>query len=65
MNWLDGVELIAGLVIVVAAALLVRVFERRNAGRAPSGFGMALVPVSFLTVFVLGALLILTGVGLF
>jgi len=52
---LDGAELIAGLPV--------RLFERRNAGRAPSGFGMALLPVSFLTVIVSGALLILTGVG--
>jgi hypothetical protein len=64
MSWLDGLELIAGLAIVAAAALLVRVFERRNAGRAPTGLGMALLPVSFLTVIVLGTLLILTGSGL-
>lgn len=64
MSWLGGAELIAGLVIVAVAGVLVRVFERRNTGRAPSGWGMALLPVSFLTVIVLGALLILTGAGL-
>ena len=67
MDWLGGVEIVAGLAGIALGLFLIRVFRfvpvPGVTAAAPSHMRLALVPVGILLVFVVGISLLLTGLG--
>ena len=68
MNWLGGVELIAGVAALAVGFLLIRVFRfvpQPDAPEStPTAMRVAIIPVVILLVIVCGFALLFRGVGL-
>jgi hypothetical protein len=68
MNWLGGVEVVAGAAALIAAFFLMRVFryvpQPGVAEATPGAMRVAIIPVGILLVIICGISLLLRGAGL-